>query len=138
MRAVSIIGVGCTTFGERWDSSLRDMVVEAGVMAIEDAGIVGDQIDALFVGNMSAGRFVEQEHIGALIADCAGLSRRHIPSTRVEAACASGGLALRQAVMAVASGYHDIVIGAGVEKMTDVSGGTAADALELLFQLCMP
>lgn len=98
-------------------------------MAIEDAGIVGDQIDALFVGNMSAGRFVEQEHIGALIADCAGLSRRHIPSTRVEAACASGGLALRQAVMAVASGYHDIVIGAGVEKMTDVSGGTAADAL---------
>jgi acetyl-CoA C-acetyltransferase len=129
MRAVSIIGVGCTKFGERWDSSLRDMVVEAGVMAIEDAGIVGDQIDALFVGNMSAGRFVEQEHIGALIADCAGLSRRHIPSTRVEAACASGGLALRQAVMAVASGYHDIVIGAGVEKMTDVSGGTAADAL---------
>jgi acetyl-CoA C-acetyltransferase len=129
MRAVSIIGVGCTKFGERWDSSLRDMVVEAGVMAIEDAGIVGDQIDALFVGNMSAGRFVEQEHIGALIADCAGLSRRHIPSTRVEAACASGGLALRQAVMAVASGYHDIVIAAGVEKMTDVSGGTAADAL---------
>src|SRR5512136_1085748 len=129
MRSVSIIGVGCTKFGERWDSSLRDMVVEAGVMAIEDAGIVGDQIDALFVGNMSAGRFVEQEHIGALIADCAGLSRRHIPSTRVEAACASGGLAFRQAVLAVASGYHDIVIAAGVEKMTDVSGGTAADAL---------
>jgi acetyl-CoA C-acetyltransferase len=129
MRSVSIIGVGCTKFGERWNSSLRDLVAEAGVMAIEDAGIVGEQIDALFVGNMSGGRFVEQEHIGALIADCAGLSRRHIPSTRVEAACASGGLALRQAVLAVASGYHDIVIAAGVEKMTDVSSGTAADAL---------
>ncbi len=129
MRSVSIIGVGCTKFGERWDVSLRDMVAEAGVMAIDDSNLMGEQIDALYVGNMSGGRFVEQEHIGALIADCAGLSRLHIPSTRVEAACASGGLALRQAVLAVASGYHDIVIAAGVEKMTDVSSGTAADAL---------
>ena len=129
MRSVSIIGVGCTKFGERWDVSLRDMIAEAGVMAIGDAEITGEQIDALYVGNMSAGRFIEQEHIGALIADCAGLSRLHVPSTRVEAACASGGLALRQAVLAVASGYSDIVIAAGVEKMTDVSTGTAADAL---------
>jgi acetyl-CoA C-acetyltransferase len=105
------------------------MIAEAGVLAIEDAEITGEQIDALYVGNMSGGRFIEQEHIGALIADCAGLSRLHVPSTRVEAACASGGLALRQAVMAVASGYCDIVIAAGVEKMTDVSSGTAADAL---------
>jgi len=129
MRSVSIIGVGCTKFGERWDASLRDMIAEAGVMAIEDAEITGEQIDALYVGNMSGGRFIEQEHIGALIADCAGLSRLHVPSTRVEAACASGGLALRQGVLAVASGYSDIVIAAGVEKMTDVSSGTAADAL---------
>jgi acetyl-CoA C-acetyltransferase len=129
MRSVSIIGVGCTKFGERWDVSLRDMIAEAGVMAIEDAEITGEQIDALYVGNMSGGRFIEQEHIGALIADCAGLSRLHVPSTRVEAACASGGLALRQGVLAVASGYSDIVIAAGVEKMTDVSTGTAADAL---------
>jgi len=129
MRSVSIIGVGCTKFGERWEVSLRDMIAEAGVLAIDDSNVIGEQIDAMYVGNMSAGRFVEQEHIGALIADCAGLSRLHIPSTRVEAACASGGLALRQGVLAVASGYHDIVIAAGVEKMTDVSGGTAADAL---------
>jgi len=129
MRPVSIIGAGCTKFGERWDVSLRDMIAEAGVMAIDDSSIIGEQIDAMYVGNMSGGRFVEQEHIGALIADCAGLSPLHIPSTRVEAACASGGLALRQAVLAVASGYHDIVIAAGVEKMTDVSSGTAADAL---------
>jgi acetyl-CoA C-acetyltransferase len=129
MRSVSVIGVGCTKFGERWDISLRDMVSEAGILALEDAGIMGEQIDALYVGNMSGGRFIEQEHIGALIADCAGLSRLHIPSTRVEAACASGGLALRQAVLAVASGYQDIVIAAGVEKMTDVSSGAAVDAL---------
>lgn len=129
MRSVSIIGVGCTKFGERWDSSLRDMAVEAGVLALEDANIAGEQIDALYGGNMSGGRFIEQEHIGALIADCVGLARRHIPSTRVEAACASGGLALRQAILAVASGYQDIVIAAGAEKMTDVSSGMAADAL---------
>ncbi|HOK58629.1 thiolase domain-containing protein [Methanothrix sp.] len=129
MRPVSIIGVGCTRFGERWDSSLRDLVVETGIAAIEDAGVTGEAIDALYVGNMSGGRFVEQEHIGALIADYAGLSRLHIPSTRVEAACASGGLALREAFLAVASGYADIVIAAGVEKMTDVSSGVAADAL---------
>lgn len=129
MRSVSIIGVGCTKFGERWDSSLRDMALEAGVLAISDAGISGEDIGAMYVGNMSGGRFIDQEHIGALIADCVGLSRLHIPSTRVEAACASGGLALRQSILAVASGYQDIVIAAGVEKMTDVSSGAAADAL---------
>jgi acetyl-CoA C-acetyltransferase len=129
MRSVSIIGAGCTRFGERWDDSLRDLVVETGIMALEDASVSGEEIDGLYVGNMSGGRFVEQEHIGALISDCAGLSRLHVPSTRVEAACASGGLALRQAVLAVASGYSDVVIAAGVEKMTDVTGGVAADAL---------
>lgn len=129
MRSVSIIGAGCTNFGERWEVSLRDLVAEAGIMAMDDSSVAGEDIDALYVGNMSGGRFVEQEHIGALIADYAGLTRLHIPSTRVESACASGGLALRQAVLAVVSGYHEIVIAAGVEKMTDVSSGTAADAL---------
>jgi len=129
MRSVSIIGAGCTRFGERWGDSLRDLVVETGIMALEDTSVSGEEIDGLYVGNMSGGRFVEQEHIGALISDCAGLSRLHVPSTRVEAACASGGLALRQGVLAVASGYSDVVIAAGVEKMTDVTGGVAADAL---------
>jgi len=129
LRSVSIIGAGCTRFGERWDDSLRDLVVETGIRALEDANVSGEEIDGLYVGNMSGGRFVEQEHIGALICDCAGLSRLHVPSTRVEAACASGGLALRQGVLAVASGYSDVVIAAGVEKMTDVTGGVAADAL---------
>ena len=55
MRSVSIIGVGCTKFGERWDVSLRDMIAEAGVLAIGDAEIAGEQIDALYVGNMSGG-----------------------------------------------------------------------------------
>jgi acetyl-CoA C-acetyltransferase len=79
---------------------------------------------------MSGGQFVEQEHIGALIADYSGLAKHmHVPSTRVEAACASGGLALRQGIYAVASGMDDIVIAAGAEKMTDVPSAKASSAL---------
>ena len=118
MRDVAIIGVSQTKFGELWDTSFRDMITEAGLKAIQDSGIKGADVDAMYVGNMSAGLFVEQEHIASLIADQAGLNP--LPCTRVEAACASGGLALRSGIMAVASGYHDIVISAGVEKMTDV------------------
>ena len=129
MKDVAVIGVGCTTFGEKWSHSFRDLFIEAGAMALEDANLSGEQIDGLFVGNMSAGRFVEQEHIGALIADYAGLATHHIPSTRVEAACSSGGLAFRQAVTSVASGMADIVVAAGVEKMTDVAPGQTVDTL---------
>ena len=129
MRDVAIIGIGCTAFGEKWEASFRDLFVEAGSLALADAELSGEHIDAMYVGNMSAGRFIEQEHIGALIADYAGLSTRHIPSTRVEAACSSGGLAFRQAVIAVASGMEDIVVAAGVEKMTDVGTGASVDTL---------
>jgi acetyl-CoA C-acetyltransferase len=129
MREVAVIGAGCTPFGEKWNTSFRNLFVEAGILALEDAGLAGEQIDAMYVGNMSAGRFVEQEHIGALIADYTGLASHHIPSTRVEAACASGGLSFRQAVIAVASGMEDIVVAAGVEKMTDVASGASVDAL---------
>jgi acetyl-CoA C-acetyltransferase len=128
-REVAIIGIGCTAFGEFWDRSFRDIIVEAGIAAIEDAGVQGEEIDELFVGNMSAGRFVEQEHISSLIADYAGLASMHVPSTRVEAACASGGLALRMGALAIASGHADIAVVAGVEKMTDVSVQAATDML---------
>jgi acetyl-CoA C-acetyltransferase len=129
MRDVAVIGVGCTTFGEKWNTSFRDLFVEAGAKALEDANVGGEDIGAMYVGNMSAGRFIEQEHIGALIADYAGLATTHIPSTRVEAACASGGLSFRQAVISVASGMEEIVVAAGVEKMTDVASGASVDAL---------
>ena len=125
MREVAVIGAGITAFGERWDTSFRDLCTEAGVAALEDANVAGEQIDAMFVGSMSAGRFIGQEHVGALVADYVGLGGElHVPATRVEAACASGGLAFRQAVAAVASGMSDVVVAAGVEKMTDVSDAT--------------
>lgn len=129
MRDVAVIGIGCTSFGEKWETSFRNLFVEAGALALEDSGVGGEEIDSIYVGNMSAGRFVEQEHVGALIADYAGLATRHIPATRVEAACASGGLAFRQAVIAVASGIEDVVVAGGVEKMTDVDTGVSVDAL---------
>ncbi len=129
MRDVAIIGAGCTKFGEMWDKSFRDLFIEAGILALDDAGMSGAQVEALYGGNMSSGIFVEQEHVGAIISDYSGLSSNNIPSTRVEAACASGGLALRSGIIAVASQYHDVVISAGIEKMTDVGAEKAIDAL---------
>ena len=118
MRKVAIIGVGMTQFGENWDRGFRDMVTEAGVKAMQNANLTGDEISAGYVGTMASGALVGQEHAGALIADYMGLNP--IPITRVEGACASGSLALRQGVLAVASGLHDVVVVGGVEKMTDL------------------
>jgi len=120
MRRVAIIGVGITEFGELWDYSFREIGIRAGMEALNDANILSDQIDAMFVGNMSAGRFIDQEHIGALIADYAGLAHNNIPSTRVEAGGASGALAIREAFLSIAAGLHDIVVVGGAEKMTDI------------------
>jgi acetyl-CoA C-acetyltransferase len=129
MRDVAVIGVEITKFGELWNKSFRQLIAEAGAQAIIDSGISGSEIDALYVGSMSAGRFIGQEHIGALVADCSGFSLMHIPSIRVESACASGGLAFRQGFFSVASGMNDVVVIGGVEKMTDVIGIEATNIL---------
>jgi acetyl-CoA C-acetyltransferase len=120
VREVAVIGIGATKFGELWDLSFREIGMQAGLAAVYDANLSGEDIDALYVGNMSAGRYIQQEHVAALVADYSGMARDNIPATRVEAAGASGGLALRQGYMAVASGMHDIVVVGGAEKMTDV------------------
>jgi len=127
MRDVAIIGVGLTKFGERWDSSIKELMAEAGLAALQDANITSKDINAIYGGSMTPGRFIGQEHVAALMADQLGLG--NIPATRVENACASGGSALRQGYMAVASGIHDIVVVGGVEKMTDVSTSEATTAL---------
>lgn len=119
-REVAIVGVGTTRFGELWERSFRQLVTEAGLEAVRDSGIAGEQIDAMYVGSMSAGRLIGQEHLGPLAVDEAGLAHTHIPAVRVEAADASGGMALHQAWLAVRSGLHDVVVVGGVEKMTDV------------------
>jgi acetyl-CoA C-acetyltransferase len=115
MREVAIVAAGMTRFGELWQSSLRDLFVEAASEALRNAGT--DRLDAIYVGNMSGGQFVGQEHLGPLMADHLGMAG--VASTRVESACASGGVALRTAVLEVASGMSDLVLAAGVEKMND-------------------
>ncbi|MFH1013496.1 MAG: thiolase domain-containing protein [Thermoplasmatota archaeon] len=129
MRDVAVIGVGLTQFGELWEQSMRQLISEAGAKAILNSGIEGKDIDAMYVGSMSAGRFVGQEHVGALVADASGFSHLHIPATRVEGACASGGLAIREGYLSIASGLNDVVVVGGVEKMMDVGGGAATEIL---------
>lgn len=123
MRDVVVIGAGITKFGELWEKSIKDIFVEAALKAIEDAGV--DHIDSMYVGAMSSGLFVGQEHLGAVMADYLGVNP--IPATHVESACASGGVAFRQAFLEVASGASEIVLAGGVEKMTD--GADVTDVL---------
>jgi acetyl-CoA C-acetyltransferase len=125
MRDVAVIGVGMNKWGELWAKPMRDIFVEAALAAIDDAKI--DHLDSMYIGSMTPGLFLGQEHLGSMLSDYLG--QNPIPATRVESACASGGLAFRLAYIEVASGMSDIVLASGVEKMTDVSGDEATYAL---------
>jgi acetyl-CoA C-acetyltransferase len=126
MREVYIAGVGLTPVGEHWEASLRELALRAIEAVRRDAPDL--KPGALFVANMLAGALSHQEHLGALVADFAGM--RGIEAVTVEAAGASGGAALRQAYIAVASGAVETALVVGVEKMTDRVGAgvTAATA----------
>ncbi|MBN1447431.1 MAG: thiolase domain-containing protein [Bacteroidetes bacterium] len=125
MKDVAIIGIGMLKWGELWEKSIRDLCVEAALNCIEDAGV--DHIDSMAIGSMSSGLFTGQEHLASMIPDYLG--QRYLPAVRVESACASGGLAVRNAFLEVASGMSEIALAVGVEKMTDVNGGMATYAL---------
>ncbi|HUV27762.1 MAG: thiolase domain-containing protein [Anaerolineales bacterium] len=125
MTDVVIAGVGQTPVGEHWDTSLRELALQAIEAAIQDAG--GIQPQALFVSNMLAPTLSGQAHLGALIADFAGLTG--IEAVTVEGAGASGGLALRQAYMMVAAGAADAVLVTGIEKFTDQTGSGVEAAI---------
>ncbi|MBN1285935.1 MAG: thiolase domain-containing protein [Anaerolineae bacterium] len=115
MRDVSIIGAGQVTVGELWDQSLKQLAYRAIRAALDDAR--AEKVDMLYVSNMLAGTASEQAHLGALVADFAGL--HGVEAVKIEAACASGGAALRQGYLAAAGGLADFVMVCGVEKMTD-------------------
>jgi acetyl-CoA C-acetyltransferase len=127
MRDVSIIGIGQTKIGEHWDISLRHLALEAILGALRDGGI--EQVDMLLVGNMLSGALTAQEHLGALIADFAGL--RGVEAFKIEAACGSGAAAARLGYIAVAGGMADVVLVVGVEKMTDRKGDETTAALAM-------
>jgi acetyl-CoA C-acetyltransferase len=125
MTDVSIIGVGQTDVKEHWNTSIRHLAWYAIEAAIDDAHTT--DIDAIYVGNMLAGQLSHQSHLGALVADFAGL--RGAEAMTVEAAEASGGVALRQAMMAVQSGLVRTALAIGVEKMTDATGTPVTAAM---------
>ena len=114
MRPVAIIGIGQTKIDEPWEKSIRQIAVEAIQAALKDAG--RESADGIFLGNMMSGIINSQNNLGPLVADWAGLK---VPAVKVEAACGSGGAALRSGLMAVGSGELESALVVGVEKMTD-------------------
>ena len=128
-RGVAIVGAGMSKFGAFADRTSRDLFVEAYTAMTKsvDKGIETKDIEALYVGNFSSDLFENQGHIAPIMADWIGLVPK--PATRVEAACASGGLALRMGFIAVASGIYDIVLVSGVEKMTNLPTERVTDTL---------
>ncbi|MCJ7717780.1 MAG: thiolase domain-containing protein [Anaerolineales bacterium] len=125
MQEVAIIGIGQVPVGEHWGKRLVELAGDAVFAALEDAELT--QVDALYVGNMMAGQLDKQSHLGALISDWIGM--RGIEAMTVEAACGSGALALRTAMIAVGSGIVTSALAVGVEKMTDTSPRETTSAL---------
>ncbi len=131
MQEVSILGVGQTAVAKHENVPLQNLALSASRSALVDAGL--SQVDAVFVGNMLASHVTGQSHLGPLLVSSLGGER--VEGVTVSAACGSGGAAVRQAYLAVASGAYEVVLAIGVEKMTGVSKdlvtrllATAADA----------
>lgn len=116
MRPVAVIGIGKTPFGAFPDRDLRSLAVEAGEKALKSAGVQPQQIESFYLGNFAGPSFVGQNHLAPYVSTALGI--QGVPSTRIEAACASSGSAFFHGWAEVAAGINDIVMIAGVEKMT--------------------
>jgi acetyl-CoA C-acetyltransferase len=127
MRPVAVIGLGKTHFGVFPDRDLRSLAVEAGRKSMEDGHIRPSRVEALYLGNFAGPSFVGQNHLAPYIGE--GLGLEGVPCTRFEAACASSGAALFHAWSAVAAGIYDLVLVAGVEKMTSQPTPRVAEIL---------
>src|SRR3990167_7908690 len=123
---IQILGTGITKFGELWSKSLLDLATDAALEAINDSRLSINQIDAVFVANMIYGKIANLDHLGALITSALGLK---CASFRVEAACASGGLAVHLAIQSLLAGTYKNVLVVGAEKMTDVTISEITSAL---------
>src|SRR5487761_1415189 len=108
---VAIVGMGCTPFGEHWDKSLDDLIVDASTEAFASAGVTKDEVDAYWFGTAQSGMS------GITLARPLQLQGK--PVTRVENYCTTGSEALRAAAYAVASGAYDIAMALGAEKVKD-------------------
>jgi acetyl-CoA C-acetyltransferase len=128
-RGVALVGAGMSKFGAFAEKNTRDLFVEAfkDMKKSVDKEFDPSVIETLYIGNFSSDQFEHQAHIAPLLTDAVGLTPR--PATRVEDACASGGVALRQGVMAIASGMYDVVLVGGAEKMTALNTAAVTQAL---------
>src|SRR5450432_1083042 len=134
MRPVAIIGIGKTAFGAFPARDLRSLAVEAGQKCLADAHVSPSQVEAYYLGNFAGPSFVGQNHLAPYIAGAMGITG--VPCTRFEAACASSGSAFYHAVSSVAAGLNDVVLVAGVEKMTSQSTPKVTEILAGAGDLC--
>ena len=118
MRNVAVVGVGMTRFGKYPDKSIKDLVREAVVGALDDAGMDRKDIEAAYVGNAAAGVMTGQHMIRGQVT-LSPLQLEEIPIYNVENACASSSFAFNLAWQAVANGVHDCVLVTGFEKLYD-------------------
>jgi len=128
-RGVAVVGAGMSKFGAFPGKSSRDLFVDAfqELRASVDKGFNPKDIEAFYLGNFSADLFEGQAHLAPIVANWIGLSP--IPAVRLEGACASSSVALRDAILAIASGAYDMVLVGGVEKMTDLPIAKVTDTL---------
>ncbi|MHA1497859.1 MAG: thiolase C-terminal domain-containing protein [Promethearchaeota archaeon] len=129
-RKVALVGAGMSKFGKNFPLKRNpDMWIEAWLNAIKtvDNGIEPKDIDACYVGNYSSDLFNHQGHLGPQMANLVGLTPK--PASRFEGACASSGIALRQGILAIASGVHDVVVISGVECMNELPTSLVTDTL---------
>jgi acetyl-CoA C-acetyltransferase len=128
-RGVALVGAGMSKFGAFPDKTSRDLFAEAFAAMVKsvDKGLDTNDIEALYVGNFSSDLFESQGHVAPIMADWVGMVPK--PATRVEDACASGGVAIREGVLAIASGAYDVVLVGGTEKMTNLPTERVTDTL---------
>ncbi|HEY53922.1 MAG TPA: hypothetical protein G4N94_10735 [Caldilineae bacterium] len=128
-RGVAMVGAGMSRFGSFPDLDTRDLFVDAfqDMRQSVDKGLDPKDIDILYIGNYSSDLFEGQGHTAPLMADWVGLTP--IPATRIEDACASSGVALRQGIIAIASGMADVVLVGGIEKMSNLPTEEVTDTL---------
>ncbi|PWB79667.1 MAG: acetyl-CoA acetyltransferase [Candidatus Methylomirabilota bacterium] len=127
MRRVSVIGIGCTPFGKQNGVGIVDLALQACRAALSDAQVPRNRIDAFYLGNFVSEALAHQGSLAPIVAYRLGLEP--IPCTKVEGACASSGIAFRHGVLLIAAGLCDIVLVAGVEKMTAAETGAVTEAL---------
>ena len=123
-----VTGVGLTPFGEHSERTGRDLFAAAGLAALDDSGVDPGDVDALFYGNFMGELAEHQGHQAPLMAEAVGLD---VPATRFEAACASSGAAVREAVRHLRSGEADVILVGGSERMTNIGTAGATDALSI-------